>query len=178
MKYTSEFEYIKYINLESHLKYTSEFQKHASIQKLYFKYTSNFEYKFVSLESLLQVYFWPRKKIQMPFKNTYKVYLKYNSLLNSGWTQSILETYKFKLFFSVKNFGNQNISKGILEVYFIFRVQKYIWSKAQFQQDKILIKVYIIYGAIYTSRTYTSSLHWKYWFNFTKCVSSVLLLSK
>ena len=49
----------------------------------------------------------------MPFKNTYKVYLKYNSLLNSGWTQSILETYKFKLYFSVTNIGNQNISPKV-----------------------------------------------------------------
>ena len=62
----------------------------------------------------------------MHFKNRFKVYLKYTSLLNSPWTQGILEIYKFKLFFSVTNFGNQNISKSILEVYFIFRVQKYI----------------------------------------------------
>ena len=130
------------------MKYTSEFEKHASIQKVYFKYTSNFEYKFVSLESLLQVHFWPRKEIQMYFKNTSKVYLKHNSLLNSWWTQSILETNKFKLFFSVTAFGNQNISKNILEVYFIFRVQKYTWSIAQFQQEKILIEVHIIYEAI------------------------------
>ena len=83
----------------------------------------------------------------MHFKNRFKVYLKYTSLLNS-WTQSIIETYKFQLFFSVANFGNQNFSKSILEVYFIFRAQKYIWSIAQFQQDKILMKVYIIYGAM------------------------------
>ena len=83
----------------------------------------------------------------MHFKNRFKVYLKYTSLLNS-WTQSIIETYKFQLFFSVTNFGNQNFSKSILEVYFIFRAQKYIWSIAQFQQDKILMKVYIIYGAM------------------------------
>ena len=62
----------------------------------------------------------------MYFKNRFKVYLKYTSLLNSRWTQSILETYKFKLFFNVTNFGNQNISKNMLEVYLIFRVQKYI----------------------------------------------------
>ena len=51
-------------------------------------------------------------------------------------------------FFSVTNFGNQNIFKSITwSIYFtLFRVQKYIWSIAQFQQDKILIKVYIIYG--------------------------------
>ena len=126
---------------------TSEFEKNASIQNKYFKYSSNLQCKFASLESLLQVHFWPRKEIQMHFKSRFKVYLKYTSLLNS-WTQSILETYKFKLFFSVTNFGNQNFSKSILEVYFIFRVQKYIWSIAQFQQDKILMKVYIIYGAM------------------------------
>ena len=126
---------------------TSEFEKNASIQNKYFKYSSNLECKFASLESLLHVHFWPRNEIQMHFKSRFKVYLKYTSLLNS-WTQSILETYKFKLFFSVTNFGNQNFSKSILEVYFIFRVQKYIWSIAQFQQDKILMKVYIIYGAM------------------------------
>ena len=126
---------------------TSEFEKNASIQNKYFKYSSNLECKFASLESLLHVHFWPRKEIQMHFKSRFKVYLKYTSLLNS-WTQSIPETYKFKLFFSVTNFGNQNFSKSILEVYFIFRVQQYIWSIAQFQQDKILMKVYIIYGAM------------------------------
>ena len=140
-------------------KYTSEFEKNASIQKVYFKYTSNFECRFVSLETLLQVYFWPRKEIQMHFKNRFKVYLKYTSLLNSWCTQSILETWNVATnlndFFSVTNFGNQNISKSILEIYFIFRVQKYIWSIAQFQQDKILIKVYIIYG-VYLK--YTSSI--------------------
>ena len=66
----------------------------------------------------------------MHFKNSFKVYLKYTALLNSGCTQSILETYKSKLFFNyfhlVTNFGDQNISKSVLEVYFIFRVQKYI----------------------------------------------------
>ena len=122
---------------------TSEFEKNASIQNKYFKYSSNLECKFASLESLLHVHFWPRKEIQMHFKSRFKVYLKYTSLLNS-WTQSILETYKFKLFFSVTNFGNQSFSKSILEVYFIFRLQKYIWNIAQFQQDKILIKVYIM----------------------------------
>ena len=45
--------------------------------------------------------------------------------------QSILETHKSRLFFihfQVTNFGSQIISKSILEVYFIFRVQKYIQS--------------------------------------------------
>ena len=36
----------------------------------------------------------------MHFKNRLKVYLKYTSLPNSQWTQSILETYKSKLFFN------------------------------------------------------------------------------
>ena len=57
-------------------------------------------------------------------------------MVNSWWTQSMLETYRFKLFFSVTKFRNQNISKIILEVYFTFTVQNYIWSIAQFQQDK------------------------------------------
>ena len=66
--------------------------------------------------------------------------------------QSILEIYISKLFFDyfhkVANFGSLNIPKSILEVYFTLRVQKYIWSIAQFQQDKILIEVLIIYGAM------------------------------
>ena len=68
--------------------------------------------------------------------------------MDSWYILDILETYRFKLFFSDTNFGNQNISKSVLEVYVIFRVQKYIWSIAQFQQDKILTKVYITYGAM------------------------------
>ena len=51
-------------------------------------------------------------------------------------------------FLSVTDFGNQNISKSILEVYFIFTVQKYTWSITQFLQAKILIKVSIIYEAM------------------------------
>ena len=76
-------------------------------------------------ESLLQVYFWVRKEIQIHFKNSFKIYLKYASLLNFWWTKCLLETYKSKLFFNYfhkfTNFGSQNISKSILEVYFIFR---------------------------------------------------------
>ena len=97
------------------------------------KYTSEFDHKYINFESLLQVYFWVRKEIQMHFKNRFKVYLKYASLLNSWCTESILETCISKLFFhyfhDVTNFGSQNISKSILEVYFIFRAQKYIWSR-------------------------------------------------
>ena len=76
-------------------------KKSTPIQKVYFKYASNFERKFASLESLLQVYtfefgnkyisfesllqvyFSPRKEIQMHFKNRFKTYLKYTSLLHS-----------------------------------------------------------------------------------------------
>ena len=97
------------------LKYKVEVFKRLKYSEVYLKYTSsNLKY----IWSMLQVY------------------LKYTSLLSSWWTESILETNKFKLFFSVATFRNQNISKSILEVYFIFRVQKYIWSIAQFQQDK------------------------------------------
>ena len=50
-------------------------------------------------------------------------------------------------YFSVTNFGSQNISKSILEGYFLFRV-KYLWSIGKLKQDKMLIEVYIIYGAM------------------------------
>ena len=51
-------------------------------------------------------------------------------------------------YFSVTNFGSQNIYKSILEGYFLFRVQKYLWSIGKLKQDKMLIEVYIIYGAM------------------------------
>ena len=50
-----------------------ESEKNASIQKVYFKYTSNFECKFVSLESLLQVYFWPRKEYKCNSKPRFSI---------------------------------------------------------------------------------------------------------
>ena len=67
-------------------------------------------------------------------------------MVNSWWTQSMLETYRFKLFFSVTKFRNQNISKSILEVYFTFTVQNYIWSIAQFQQDKTNKSLYNLWS--------------------------------
>ena len=109
---------------------------------------SKFDNKYKFWKSL-QVYFWLRKEIQMHFKNRFKVYLKYTSLLNSWWTQSILETYKFKLFFSVTNFGNQNISKSICELYFKFRVQKYIWNiYSSISAGENTNKSHIIYGTM------------------------------
>ena len=56
----------------------------------------------------------------MQFKNRFKAYLKYTSLLNSWWTQSISERYKsFSKLFSncfhkVANFESQNMSKSIV----------------------------------------------------------------
>ena len=107
------------------------------ISRIYFKYISESE-----------------KKILMHFKNRFKVYLKYTSLVNSWWTQNMSERFKplSKLFSNcfqkVANFESQNMPKSILDVYFIFTVQKYIWSISQIQQDKILVQVYIIYGAM------------------------------
>ena len=109
--------------------------------KVYFKYTSEFGNKYINFESLLQVYAWVRKEIQMHFKNRFKVYMKYTSVLNSWCMQSILETYKSRLFlnyiYKVTNFESQNI--------LYLRVQKFIWGIAQLQQNKVLIEVYIIY---------------------------------
>ena len=121
--------------------------------KVYLRYTSLLNSWWT--QSILEAY--KSKLFFNYFHKGYKLckskYLqKYTSLLNSWWTQSILETYRSKLFSNyfhkVPNFASQNISKSILEVYFIFRVQKYIWSIARFQQDKILRKVYIIYRAM------------------------------
>ena len=107
---------------------------------------SKFDNKYKFWKSL-QVYFWLRKEIQMHFKNRFKAYLKCNSSLNTWWMESILETYKFKLFFSVTNFGSKNISKSICEVYFIFRVQKYIWNIYSFiSAGENTNKSHIIYG--------------------------------
>ena len=44
-------------------------------------------------------------------------------------TWKILEKYSKKYFFSVTNFGNQNISKSTLEVYFIFRIYTEVYLK-------------------------------------------------
>ena len=103
-------------------------------------YTSEFHNTYVKFESLLQVYVWVRKEIQILSTNKFKVNLKYTSLLNSLF---------IKYFHKVAKFGSQNISISIIEVYFIFRVQKYIWSIPQFQQEKILVETYIIYGAMH-----------------------------
>ena len=83
--------------------------------KVYFNYTSGPERKYKCISKTGSRYTWSMLHC-------------INFLMDSKY---ILETYKFKLFFSITNFGNQNISKSILEVYFIFRVQKYIWSIAQ-----------------------------------------------
>ena len=76
-----------------HLKYTSEFEKNASIQKVYFKHTSNFEGKFVSLESLPQGYFWPRKEIQIAFQkqvqSILEVFFITKFLMDSKYTWNI-----------------------------------------------------------------------------------------
>ena len=128
-KYTSRILLsLKIDYLESkYLKYISGFEKNASIQKVYFKYTSDPETKYKCILKTLSKYTWSI------------IITKF--LMDSWYILDILETYRFKLFFSDTNFGNQNISKSVLEVYVIFRVQKYIWSIAQFQQGKILTKV-------------------------------------
>ena len=101
---------------------------------------------------LVNVLFWNKKEIKIHFINRFKVYLKYT--LNSWWILSIIKTYKLfsrlfsNYFHQVANFGSQNISEIMLEVYFILKVHKYIWSMAQFQQDKILVEVHIIWGAM------------------------------
>ena len=58
--------------------------------KVYLKYTFEFNNKYINFQSLLQVYVWLRKEIQLHFKNMFKVYLKYTSS-NSWWILSILE---------------------------------------------------------------------------------------
>ena len=54
--------------------------------------TSEFDNKYINFGSLLYI------------KSILEVL--YTSLLNSWWTQTIFETYKFRSFFSVMNFGN------------------------------------------------------------------------
>ena len=90
-------------------------RKNASIQKLYFKYTSNFECKFVGFKSLLEVYFLPTKEIKIHFKKLkYKV--EVFRCLQYVW--SILEIYS-------------KYASSILEVYFITKFlmgSKYTWN--------------------------------------------------
>ena len=74
-KYTSEFKNKKYIIWEIYFKYTSEFA-----HKICFKYTSKFKDKYISLESLLQAYFFSLK-----MNTILKVNFKYTSLLEKKY---------------------------------------------------------------------------------------------
>ena len=75
-------------------KYSSSlllsFNVNLCTYKVYLKYTFEFNNKYINFQSLLQVYFWLRKEIQLHFKNMFKVYLKYTSS-NSWRILSILE---------------------------------------------------------------------------------------
>ena len=68
------------------------------------------------------------------------------------WSKYIYRSFSklFSNYFNkVQKFGSQIIFKSILEVYFIFRyTEEYILSTAQFQKDKILVEVYVIYGTM------------------------------
>ena len=58
--------------------------------------------------------------------------------------RGILEVYfKFRIQRGSLITMGQNVFKSILEVYVIFRIQKYILSIAQYQQDKVPIKVHV-----------------------------------
>ena len=79
-----------------------------------------------------------------------EVYFTSKLLMDSKyeWRFKPLSKLFSNCFQKVANFESQNMPKSILDVYFIFIVQKYIWSISQIQQDKILVQVYIIYGAM------------------------------
>ena len=84
--------------------------------------------------------------MQMHFKNRFKVYLKYTSLLNSWWAQSIyLKDTKLN-YFSVSQTLEIKISPKVHLKYTSYLACRSIRSIAQLQQDKILIKVYIHYS--------------------------------
>ena len=97
----------------------------------------------------------------MHFKNRFKVYLKYTSLLNSWLTKTyIVKTYFYKSFpnFVFKLFSkshklwkSKHIQKDTLDIsiliwnsllhissIYTYNIQKYIWSIVQFQQKKTL----------------------------------------
>ena len=69
-----------------------------------------------------------QKKILMHFKNRFKVYLKYTSLLNSWWIQSISEKYKAfsKLFSSCFQSYKLWKSQFCLKVYLKYTSEVYL----------------------------------------------------
>ena len=128
--------------------YTSEFQhKYISLHKVYFKYTrfwkqihlfrksnrgiytSEFEYEYIHKfrKSILIILLSLKKCINS--KSIHQVYIDglKKKYLKPTW--KILEKYSKKYFFSVTNFGNQNISKSTLEEYFIFRIYTEVYLK-------------------------------------------------
>ena len=131
---------------------------------VYFKYTSESDNKYINRESLLQVFFWIRKCVAkisksqvlshgilfyMHFKNRFKVYLKYTSLLNFWWTQSILETYIFQIIFQCHKLWKSKY------------LQKYIWSILHIYSTEVYLK----YSSISAGQNINKSLHnlWSKW---------------
>ena len=93
----------------------------TQIKKVYFKYTSELEnvwLKFQNLQCLHMATF--SLLFQMHFKNRFKVYLKYTSLLNSWLTKSHTFTNDFLNYFPIIfiKLGTLEvkISKSIFEV--------------------------------------------------------------
>ena len=93
----------------------------TQIKKVYFKYTSELEnvwLKFQNLQCLHMATF--SLLFQMHFKNRFKVYLKYTSLLNSWLTKSHTFTNDFLKYFPIIfiKLGTLEvkISKSIFEV--------------------------------------------------------------
>ena len=97
-------------------------------------------------------------KVSFIWSYLFVILLEKDQNFSSVLTQLILhqEAVVELAFYSIRQL-NLCIKTGIrktawinkwLEVYSMFKEQKYIWSTAHFQQDKILVEVFITYEAM------------------------------
>ena len=108
----------------------------------------------------------------MHSKNRFKVYLKYTSLVNSWWTQSILKTYKSKLFF--------NYCLEILQNFITVNTIK-IWNLIAINQHVFLEQLKPInwnFRGHYCTEPEISTYHWSNWNVYVQCSKSYIGLFK
>ena len=108
----------------------------------------------------------------MHSKNRFKVYLKYTSLVNSWWTQSILKTYKSKLFF--------NYCLEILQNFITMNTIK-IWNLIAINQHVFLEQLKPInwnFRGHYCTEPEISTYHWSNWNVYVQCSKSYIGLFK
>ena len=112
--------------MKVYLKYTSKFEKKYiwNIWKIYFLYNFEFEYKYINLESLLQVYLSLKVNASI-----LKVYLKYTSKFEKKYIWKIWKIYFLYIF----EFEHKYISlESLLQVYFEFE-NRYVNLESLFE---------------------------------------------